>query len=82
MARNRYYIIDPRYVFIFWLKNCGVFDDSFWWTFINVAVVGSSLLGSILQNYISAENISDRFSTSHFGQISTQNQILIIGYYP
>jgi hypothetical protein len=31
-------------------------------------------LGSILQNYISAENFSDKLSPSIFGQISTQKQ--------
>jgi hypothetical protein len=30
--------------------------------------------GSILQNFISAESTSDKFSSSSFGQISTKNR--------
>jgi hypothetical protein len=36
-----------RYIFVFWLKNPGAFNDEFWHMFINIWVVGFSFVSQL-----------------------------------
>jgi hypothetical protein len=45
---------------------------------VQEGVVGAAHLESILQNFVSAENFSDQFSSSDFEQIFTQTQLIFI----
>jgi hypothetical protein len=59
-----------------------LFDIGVWYYAKPLVIFGpeESTKGSILRNPISAENLSHKFSSSNFGQISTQNMKLYAHY--
>ena len=46
-------VIFSRYMFIFHLKNPTAFNDDFWCRFINIWIIGLSIIPQVVYNYLS-----------------------------
>jgi len=55
-ARNNTFAI-TRYLFIFWLKNPAVFQDDFWYLFLNIWIKVASLLFNFVRFYTAEHQI-------------------------